>query len=239
VSAELKSCCAAVYSSETVRWLLGDSFHPGGAELTSRLARALEVGPGDTIVDVACGIGTSSLQIASETGCDFVGVDLSKENVAEARRASRGRGHFVHGDAEALPFDDQTFDGALCECSFCLFPDPRSAAAEIGRVLRPGARLAVSDVVADPSRLPGELTTVLGHVACVAAARPLEDLELLLEDAGLKVEESEHHDDALTELVDRISDRLRPLGSLPLLSAAHAAIEDGALGYGVLVARKP
>ena len=43
---EIKACCAAAYSSPAARFLLGDSFHPGGAALTSRLARALQVGPG-------------------------------------------------------------------------------------------------------------------------------------------------------------------------------------------------
>ncbi len=240
MSVELKACCAAVYSSEAVRWLLGDSFHPGGPELTSRLARALEVGAGDTVVDVGCGIGTSAIQLARMTGCDVVGVDLSAGNVEEARRAAAGRASFVQGDAEGLPFDDEAFDGALCECSFCLFPHPAAAAAEISRVLRPGARVALSDMVAEPERLPEELTSLLAQVACIAEARPLAEVANVLDSAGCDVLESERHDAALTGLVERIADRLRPLGldGFPLLTAAHGAIEDGALGYGVVIARR-
>lgn len=57
----VKSCCVSAYSVAAARWLLGDSFHPGGAELTERLARALRVGPGKLVVDVASGPGTSAL----------------------------------------------------------------------------------------------------------------------------------------------------------------------------------
>ena len=62
---EAKACCAAAYSSAAARFLLGDSSHPGGAELTSRLIRALRVGPGATGVDVASGPGTSALQLGA------------------------------------------------------------------------------------------------------------------------------------------------------------------------------
>jgi hypothetical protein len=68
-STELKSCCAAAYSTTAARFLLGDSFHPGGSQLTSRLIRDLGVGEGSTVVDVASGLGTSALQLAHELGC--------------------------------------------------------------------------------------------------------------------------------------------------------------------------
>jgi hypothetical protein len=77
------------------------------------------------------------------------------------------------------------------------------------------------------------------RVACLADARPLEEIAALLEDAGLDVEETERHDEALGELLDRVEARLRPLGfGLELLAAARRALERGALGYGVVVARR-
>lgn len=239
MSVDLEACCR-VYSSEAVRWLLGDSLHPGGAGLTSRLAAALDVGARDNVVDVACGIGTSALQLARETGCRVVGVDLSAANVAEAKRRGNGSVSFVQGDAERLPLPDESFDGVLCECSLCLFADPASAAREIARVLRPGAMLAISDVVAEPDRLRGELATALAGVACIAAARPLEALATLLEDAGFMVEGRERHDRALLELLDRITDRLRPFGldQVPLLTSARSAVEEGTIGYCAVVARR-
>jgi len=129
-STELKSCCAAAYSTTAARFLLGDSFHPGGSQLTSRLIRDLGVGEGSTVVDVASGLGTSALQLAHELGCDVVGVELSPTSVAAAADAAAAAGlsehvRFVVADAEALPLDDASMDAGLCECAFCTFPERR------------------------------------------------------------------------------------------------------------------
>jgi SAM-dependent methyltransferase len=242
---DLKSCCADAYASPLARMLLGDSFHPGSAELTSRLVGALRVGAGDTVVDVASGAGTSAIQLARETGCDVLGVDLSAKSVAIAAHAAEVAGfgdrvRFVQGDAEALPVADASVDGVLCECSFCLFPDKRTAAGELARVLRPGARLALSDMTADRDRLPAELEGAAAWVACVGAATPLDELTAELERAGLAVEATERHDDALADLIERIGARLRILGLRPeIVAAARRAVDEGALGYAAVIARRP
>lgn len=254
---ELKSCCAAAYSSAAARWLLGDSFHPGGAALTSRLGRALQVGAGKLVVDVASGPGASALQIARETGCDVVGVDLAAASVAAAGEAAAEAGlsarvRFVQGDAEALPLADEAADGALCECALCTFLDKAAAARELARVLRPGARVAISDVTALPDELPPQLTSLQAWVACIADARPLEEIGSLLEQAGLVVETSERHDEALAAMLDRIDARLKAARLLgaglfgdgvgkgrELVAAAQEALARGLLGYAVVVARRP
>lgn len=257
--AEVKACCASAYAGEAARWLLGDRFHPGGADLTSRLARALGVAPGAVVVDVACGPGASTLQVARETGCAVVGVDLAADSVRAARDAAAAAGlseraRFVEGDAEALPLEDASVGGAICECALCTFPDKRTAASEIARVLKPGARLALSDVVAERDRLPDDLRTLDAWVACFADARPLDEVEDLLAGAGLEPELSERHDAALATLLDRVEARLRAvrlLGrsvpaalagnaerGLALVDAARDAVGDGALGYAVVTARR-
>ncbi len=254
--AVVKSCCASAYSSSAARWLLGDSFHPGGAGMTSHLGRALRVGAGNLVVDVASGPGTSALQVARETGCDVLGVDLSVANAAAASRAAAKAGlavrvRFVQGDAEALPVRDEACDGVLCECALCTFPDKPVAARELGRVLRPGARVAISDLTALRQELPPQLTSLQAWVACIADARPLDEIAALLEDGGLVVEITERHDDALGAMLDRIDARLkvaRLLGGLSgggvgegreLVAAARDALARGLLGYAVLVARRP
>ncbi len=254
---EIKSCCAAAYSSEAARFLLGDSFHPGGAALTSHLIAALEVGTGATVVDVASGPGTSALQLTRETGADVIGVDLSPTSVAAGARAARDAGlservRFLQGDAEALPLPDASVDGALCECALCTFPNKEAAVRELARVLRPGARLALADVTADVTRLPPELTGLQAWIACIADARSLAELASLLGGAGLIVEQAERHDEALERLLERIDGRLRVArllgasfvdGALArgrdLVAAAQAALARGDLGYGVVVARRP
>lgn len=259
VPSEIKACCAASYSGPVARFLLGDTFHPGGSALTSRLLEALQVGAAATVLDVASGPGTSAILAARQLGCSVVGVELSVENVAAANGAARsagvaGRVRFVHGDAEFLPLADASVDGALCECAFCLFPDKAAAAAELARVLRPGARLALSDVTADPDRLPPELSGITAWAACVADARPLDEIVALLEQAGLDVERGEGQDTLVKDVVDRVEARLRlarfldpqlalDLGpgierALALIPAVREAIDGGALGYGIVVARR-
>jgi SAM-dependent methyltransferase len=206
------------------------------------------------VLDIACGRGTSALQLASELGCGVVGVDLSAENIVVATRLADDAGlgsrvRFLAGDAEALPLPDASVDGVLCECALCTFPDKQAAAREIARVLRPGARLALSDVTAVPERLPPVLTTVQAWIACVADARPLERIAALLEDAGLEVERTERHDGALAAMLERIDGRLRlvqMLNAIPpvargreLVASARAALDEGVLGYGSLIARRP
>jgi arsenite methyltransferase len=141
--AAIKACCAISYSSDVVTLLLGASYHPGGLGLTRRLLDVLEVGPGDRLVDVACGVGTTALQAAQEYGATVAGVDLSEANVKLASGAAvatdlADRVHFHHGDAEALPLADSGWDAVVCECALCTFPDKVTAAHEMGRVLRPG-----------------------------------------------------------------------------------------------------
>lgn len=258
-SAEVKACCASTYAGDAARWLLGDRFHPGGSALTHELIEALGVGPGQLVVDIASGPGTSTLQVARETGCDVIGIDLSAASVQAARDAAErsglaDRARFEEGDAEALPLGDGVADGVISECALCTFPDKQAAAAEIARVLKPGMRLALSDMVAEPARLAPELQTLAGWVSCVADARPLPEVEALLGDAGLECERSERRDDALADMLDRVEARLRAarvLGGLAppslvenverglaMIDCARAAIADGVLGYAVVVARR-
>jgi arsenite methyltransferase len=252
---EVKSCCAAAYSSAAARFLLGDSFHPGGSDLTSKLIRRLGVGPGATVVDVASGRGTSSLQLARELGCQVVGVELSPTNVAAAGEAATEAGfssqaRFLVGDAEALPLDDESMDGALCECALCTFPDKEASVRELARVLRPGARLVLADMSAEPERLPETLRNLAAWVACIGDARPADELGALLGGAGFEVEHVERHDDELRRLLDRIEARLRTASLLggdflgdgiaqgrELVQAALDALASGSLGYVSMTAR--
>jgi ubiquinone/menaquinone biosynthesis C-methylase UbiE len=257
---QIKSCCAAAYSSDIVTLLLGDSYHPGGLALTRHLASYLNLTADAWALDVACGRGTTALLLATEHRARVDGVDLSTANVALARGAAAAAGlpdrvAFTVGDAERLPYPDATVDAVVCECALCTFPDKPTAAAEFARVLRPGGRAGITDVVSHPNRLPAELTGIGAWIACVADARPLPAYADLLTNAGLRVMHTERHDTAMTRMIDQIEARLgvvrmtsrhraEALGvdldrAGPILAAARAAVADGTLGYGLLVAEKP
>lgn len=255
----LKACCAAGYSSDAVALLLGPSYHPGGQRLTRRLLELLQVGPSDSVVDVASGIGTTALLAAIDYEATVDGVDLSAANVTLAVGAARAvgvsdRARFHQGDAESLPLSGAAYDVVVCECALCTFPDKATAAAEMARVLRSGGRVGITDVTAERSRLPKELTGVAAWVACIADARPAEEYVAILANAGLDVTVREHHPAALEQLVRQIAarlellrmtspNRLEELGidlerAGPVLDAAQQAIRDGILDYVLLVGEK-
>lgn len=253
------ACCAALYAHPAVSWLLGDELHPGGEAATRRALELIELGSEDRLLDVASGAGTSARLAASEIGCTVTGVDYGAAAVDAAQSAAETAGlcdrvGFVVGDAARLPFADGTFDAVLCECSLSTFPDQERALGEIARVLRPGGRLALSDVVVDRDRLPDALGGVLGQIACVGGARSQRGYEELLAAAGFRLIGAEGRDEDAAALAERVHDRLRgarllgfdaPGGAaieigdaIALADAAVGAIADRSLGYVILAAAR-
>jgi arsenite methyltransferase len=217
---EIKICCAAFYQSDIVRMLLGDIFHPGGLALTRHLGEVIGLGPGDRVLDVACGRGASAIHLAEQFGCHVTGLDYGPENVAAAQAHAADRGvtnltTFRQGDAEGLPFDDGSFDAVVSECSFCTFPDKATAAAEMARVLRcpepaegsSAGRLGLTDMtVSGP--LPDDIQSLLAWVACVAGAGTPEDYVATLREAGFTDFTVKDRRDALLEMVDDVRRKL-------------------------------
>lgn len=255
---EIKACCAAGYSSDLVSMLLGDSYHPGGLKLTRHLLDTLGVISNGRVVDVASGIGTTSLLIASEYAACVDGVDLSEANVAKASAAADREGasvSFHHGDAEALPLPDATFDAVVCECALCTFPDKSTAIREMARVLRPGGRVGITDITACRDRLPAELTGLGAWIACVADACPVGEYTELLTAHGLHVTHVEDHREALDRMLLQLAARIDLLRMTQraraeelgldfdavrsVIAAARGTLEAGALGYALLLAEKP
>jgi len=259
-TAEVKMCCAAAYSSDWAHLLLGDSFHPGGLELTERLGVLLDLGPGRRVLDVACGAGASAIFLARRFGCAVVGVDYGVDVIRAATLAAATAGvaelaQFTQGDAERLDAADGAFDAVICECAFCTFPDKRAAAAEFARVLRPGGRVGMSDLTR-AGDIPSELQGLLAWIACIADAQPLDTYARYLEDAGLTVTHIEPRDDALGSMVRDIRMKLMSAELLvrlkqidlpgidfdrarTLARAAADAVQAGRFGYAIVVATKP
>jgi SAM-dependent methyltransferase len=253
----LKRCCSSAYESEFARRLLGDSFHPGGLDLTRRLGILLDLRPGLRILDVASGKGESAIFLAREFGCDVIGIDFGSQNVANAteRAAAAGMSQqvtFREGDAERMDFTDAVFDRVMCECAFCTFPDKPAAAREFSRVLRPDGRIGVSDLTRR-GPVPAELNGLLSWIACIADAQPIAELMAAFESAAFEVTTVETHDNCLLQMARDVQSKLLGLELLAGLKkldlpgvditqakrfagSAITAIQQGVFGYSVIIA---
>jgi len=115
---DVKLCCATAYQRDAVALILGESYHPGGLDLTRRLARAIELRAGDRVLDVASGPGTTAFLLATEFGVEVDGVDLGDVTVAKANATAAAEGLADHvrfhlGDAERIPLPDASVDAVV------------------------------------------------------------------------------------------------------------------------------
>ncbi|SFK68056.1 Methyltransferase domain-containing protein [Halogranum rubrum] len=148
--------------------------------------------PGETVLDLGSGAGFDCFLAAREVGETgrVVGVDMTPEMVEKAREnVEKNDAHnvaFRLGEIEHLPVADGTVDVIISNCVVNLSPDKQQVFDEAHRVLRPGGRLAISDVVLT-ARLPSDVHADPESVAsCVAGASPIADLETMLSTAGFE-----------------------------------------------------
>ncbi len=132
-----------------------DQFHAGGLETTVQLAELAGVDAGWHLLDVGCGIGGPARHLAATFGCRVTGLDLTEEfcrvaAMLAARTDLSGLVDFRHGDALAMPFADQSFELVWSQHASMNIADKDGLLAEMHRVLKPGGRLAIYDILAGP-----------------------------------------------------------------------------------------
>jgi ubiquinone/menaquinone biosynthesis C-methylase UbiE len=137
-------------AAERAMWALGD-YHRFATqtvwEVGPVLVDACGVSRGQRVLDVAAGTGNVAIR-AAETGADVVASDLTPENFAAGRREANARGvelEWVEADAEALPFEDETFDVVTSSFGAMFAPDHRAVADELVRVCRPGGTIGMAN----------------------------------------------------------------------------------------------
>jgi ubiquinone/menaquinone biosynthesis C-methylase UbiE len=121
------------------------------APIHDRVVAALALEPGMRVLDVACGTGAVAVR-AARAGADVVGVDISSDQLAKARRAAAEAAlaiRFDEGDAQELPYADAEFDAVASSFGAVFAPDHERTAAELARVCRRGGRLALTVWSAD------------------------------------------------------------------------------------------
>jgi SAM-dependent methyltransferase len=156
---------------------------PGGANLglgCGAPVALLDPRPGEVVLDLGSGGGLDAFLAASRVGGTgkVIGVDMTPEMIERARasaaRAGLAQVEFRQGRLEELPVDDGSVDAVTSNCVINLVPDKERVFREIFRVLRPGGRAVISDIVLD-GRLPAALERdLLAYVGCVAGAMERE-----------------------------------------------------------------
>jgi SAM-dependent methyltransferase len=150
--------------------------------------------PGETVVDLGCGGGLDVFLAAKRVGPAgrAIGIDMTPEMLDLARRnAAKADGGkpltnvaFHQASIDRLPLPDASVDCVISNCVINLAPDKQAVFCEIARVLKPGGRLAVSDI-ALKKPLPAEVAnSLMAYVGCVAGAIPIEEYRSRLRDAG-------------------------------------------------------
>jgi SAM-dependent methyltransferase len=166
---------------------------PDGADLGLGCGNPLAIAsikPGETVLDLGSGAGFDCFLAARQlagTG-RVIGVDMTAAMITKARanaaKASFKNVEFRLGEIEALPVADGSVDLIISNCVINLSPEKARVFAEAFRVLKPGGRLAISDVVATKP-LPEKLREKLSAIgACIGGATPVEELRRLLTAAG-------------------------------------------------------
>jgi len=151
--------------------------------------------PGETVVDLGCGAGLDVLLAAPKVGPTgkAIGVDMTGEMIERARRNAARQGlrnvEFHLATIDRLPLAESSVDCIVSNCVINLAPDKRAVFAEMFRVLKPGGRVAVSDI-ALKKPLPEDISrNLLAYIGCVAGAISVEAYEAGLRAAGFGVVE--------------------------------------------------
>lgn len=129
-------------------WASGD-YHQialGIQAVADHVVRSGRIRAGEQVLDIACGTGNTAL-MARARGASVTGLDLTPELLAVAERRAAEEGHvditWKHGDAEDLPFADNTFDVVVSSCGLMFAPDQQKVANEVARVTKRGGRIAI------------------------------------------------------------------------------------------------
>jgi SAM-dependent methyltransferase len=192
-----------------------------------------ELREGDTVLDLGSGGGIDVILSAKRVGPTGTayGLDMTDEMLALAQRNAReagiGNAHFLKGVIEQIPLPADSVDVVISNCVINLSVDKPAVLTEIARVLKPGGRIGISDVVAEDRLKPEERAERGSYVGCIAGALSKGEYEAGLEAAGfeqLSVEFTHRVADGMHgAIVKAVKTRAPEAKGLPVIHAAARA----------------
>jgi len=192
---------------------------PGGTNLGLSCGNPqvlAELRPGQWVLDLGSGAGFDALLAARKVGPGgrVVGVDMTDAMLQRARenaaRAGLDNVEFRKGDIESLPVEEGQFDVALSNCVLNLCPDKDAALREIHRVLKPGGKLAISDMAWTTEPAESVRRDLNAIVGCIGGALVLDDYLRRLERAGFSDLRVERHPEKATLMVELSGSTMLP-----------------------------
>jgi arsenite methyltransferase len=231
-----------------------DILHPGGMDITQELAWLCRVGKGVSVLDVASGTGESACYLAESLGAHVVGIDISDHMIESARRNAGQRGlkiEFKKGDAHELPFDDNTFDTVISECTTSLL-DKEIAIHEMARVVKQNGYVGIHDICwkqDTPERMKKRLAEIEGE-----KPETLAGWKALFEKAGIGDVKTIDRSMLIPPWMKGIRKKLGYSGQLKIflkivrkwgirglmnVLESERIFRSKYIGYGIIVGRKP
>lgn len=165
-----------------------DHFHIGGKDATLELAHLAGVRGGQRVLDLGGGLGGAARTLAAEFGCRVTVLDLTEEfcrvgEMLSARTGLSGRVTFKNGNALGIPFADESFDVVWMQHSTMNIADKERLYTEIHRVLRPGGRLAMHEIMAGKVQ-PVHFPVPWAANASISFLRSAQAMRTLIADSG-------------------------------------------------------
>lgn len=183
-----------IYESEVFSFLNDHSMHPGGLRLTDRAIRLAGLHKGMKVADIGCGAGTTPAYLTWKYGLIMTGLDISEPLIRIGLSKNPGL-NLIHWGCKTVPFDSQSLDAALFECSFSVMGYNEKMLDECADALRTNGKMIISDL----------FTKENAHTPSMPPT--FQWLESRLVEAGFNIDVSEDHTPALITYAAELSEK--------------------------------